>query len=184
MKKTLNIRINFYKETNINISQIKLHLLKLWIKSEIKIHNKFNCSVKIINFKNTFDLDISDIINYLLIRAWLSDIRAIKYKLDLYSNYEYLIHYFLLDFNLDIKDKEYLEDVSKKIIESLTYIDKEKIKQWKIEFINETIIDVSTLRTGFELDKVISKINNKILNEKLIYFILKMRENILTYKLI
>jgi hypothetical protein len=50
--------------------------------------------------------------------------------------------------------------------------------------VNDTIIDVSTLRTGFDLDEVISKINNRVLNEKLIYFILQMRKKVLTYKLI
>ena len=184
MKQKLSIRINFNKETDIDTSRIKLELLKMWVKSEIKVNNKFTCSIKILNFENSFDLDTQDIINYLLIRSWIGDIKVIKYKLDLNSDYRYFINYFLLDFNLNIKQKEYLEKITIKIIESLAYIDKEKLKEWKIELVNETIIDASTLRTGFELDEVISKINNKVLNEKLIYFILKMRERVLTYMLI
>lgn len=184
MNQNLYIWINFINETNINITDLRIKLLKFWIKTDIKLKDKFNYIIRIKDFKETFTIDIDDIINFLIIKCELKNINIIKYKLDLYANYKYLIHYFLLDFNLKEQDKEYIENISIKIIEKEIYIDKEKFKELKVELVNDTIIDVSTLRTGFDLDEVISKINNRVLNEKLIYFILQMRKKVLTYKLI
>lgn len=181
MKNKLEIEIIFENSTEFNTTKIKVELIKLWFKAEVSKINSFTCLIEIKTFEISFNLDIIDVISFILFKAKLNNIKEIKYKLEYCSNYLHILHYFLLDFELKEDEKEYITWLFTKIIETPIYLNKDLFKEWKIRLKNKNIINLENLRKIFFLDKKILHINNSALKEKLMRFILDIRSKIWTY---
>jgi len=183
MKNTLDIKITFNKGYEINRIKIKLELLKLWFNTEVNVLEN-TCLIKIKWFEARFDLNLLDIIEHILLKMNLKYIKEIDYKLDFYTDYKYFLHYILLDFNLEKEEREYIKKIVLKLIESKTFLDWEKLKELQIVEKNKNPVTIGNIRNIFDLDHKLFKMNNYILREKLIKFIIGMRGKVWIYKVI
>lgn len=175
MRHNLKINIIIEKEIKIDEKKIILELVKLWLNKPIITINWTHIEIIIKSFEISFNLDILDIVFYTIFKCNITNIKELNYKLSYYEDYELLFHYFLLDFNLEKEENEYLTDLLKKLVKAPYFVDKKEYLEWKIKIKNTYVINRENLYTIFLLDPKILKINNPKLKEKLIDFVLNTK---------
>lgn len=178
MKHELKINIILTNQIDIDKKKIIVELLKLWLdKPNVDINwNKIEIIIK--TFEISFNLDVLDVIFYVIFKCKIIDMEEITYKLSYYEDYGLLFHYFLLDFKLENEEKEYLTDFLKKLVEAPYFLWKKEYSEWKIKIKNYYIINRENLFKFFTLDSKILKINNPELKEKMIDFIINTRSRL------
>ncbi|MGE4444367.1 MAG: hypothetical protein AB7E37_05225 [Candidatus Altimarinota bacterium] len=178
MKHELKINIILTNQIDIDKKKIIVELLKLGLdKPNVDINgNKIEIIIK--TFEISFNLDVLDVIFYVIFKCKIIDMEEITYKLSYYEDYGLLFHYFLLDFKLENEEKEYLTDFLKKLVEAPYFLGKKEYSEGKIKIKNYYIINRENLFKFFTLDSKILKINNPELKEKMIDFIINTRSRL------
>ncbi len=173
-----NLKIRFYlgsEDDKIEIKNIIIELVKLWInRPEVKKENDI-IEITIKTFEVSFNLDAFDVIIYTIFKCNIKNIKKVDYKMNYYEDYEYLFHYFLLDFKLKKEEDEYLKSLLRKLIETPYFISKKEYLNWKIRMKNKNMINKENLESIFSLDINLKNISNQLLKDKFIYFVLNTR---------
>ncbi|MDD3793878.1 MAG: hypothetical protein PHI37_03640 [Candidatus Gracilibacteria bacterium] len=181
MKRKLEVEIILEKGETINTNKIKVELIKLGIKPELIQKSENICLIEFKTFEISFDLAIVDLICYILLKSKLKNVEKVNYKLEYYDDYNHILHYFLLDFELQESEKQHISQLFNKIINTPIYLNKELFQEGKIRLKNKNIINLESLRKIFFLDKKMLYINNCALKEKLMRFILDTRSKVGSY---
>lgn len=181
MKRKLEIEIIFDDSVTFNINKIKAEIIKLWLKADVIQKDENICLIELKTFEISFWLWIMDLISHILVKSKLKSVKKVNYNLEYFSNYEHILYYFLLDFDITNDEKEAIKDIFLKIMETPTYLNKDLFEKWFVMLKNKNVINLDSLRKIFYLDKKILYINNSALKEKLMRFILDMRSRVGSY---